>query len=130
MARFMKKEKKRGRSRGPEKQQVPSGGAGICCFVFFLPCFLPVAGTSITRVVFVIIRGRDTRGRDTKRRNRAAEPRACEKFTVRSSNEGFEYETAANRVRTAIYPCAICVNAAARWLRVFDAFGCELTHRR
>ena len=66
---------------------MPSGGSVFYSFVFFLSLslslshpFCPVDGTSITRVVFVIARGRDTEGKDTKRRNGGSESGACERW--------------------------------------------------
>lgn len=48
---------------------MPSGGSvSTLSFSSSHPLY-PVDGTSITRVVFVIARGRDTEGRDTERRN-------------------------------------------------------------
>lgn len=48
---------------------MPSGGSvSTLSFSSSHPLY-PVDGTSITRVVFVIARGRDTEGRDTERRD-------------------------------------------------------------
>lgn len=48
---------------------MPSGGSVSTLSFSFSHPFCSVDGTSITRVVFVIARGRDTEGKDTERRN-------------------------------------------------------------
>lgn len=61
--------RRREKSKGPEEQHVPSGGSVSTLSFSSSHPFRPVDGTSITRVVFVIARGRNTEGRDTERRN-------------------------------------------------------------
>lgn len=93
-----------------EKQQVPSEGGPVYLQLFrFLPCFLPVAGTSITRVVSVIIRGRDTRGRDTKKEKQCdgAGERAKDARFAAATRVSKGVWTAPNRVPAAKYSSAI-----------------------
>lgn len=95
---------------------MPSGGSVSTLSFSFDHPFCPVDGTSITRVVFVIARGRDTEGRDTERRNGdGSQERVKEKKISKARDLA-----ARIRVRTPEHPARFCVNVRAR-LRVFDA---------
>lgn len=66
--------------------------------------FCPVDGTSITRVVFVIARGRDTEGRDTERRNgNGSQERVKDEKKISKARD----LAARIRVRTYEHPSAI-----------------------
>lgn len=107
------KTKKREKSRDPEEQHVPSGGSVSTLSFSSSHPFCPVDGTSITRVVFVIARGRDTEGRDTERRNGdGSQERVKDGKKISKTRDA---DSRANK-----YPALFCVYVRAR-LRVSDA---------
>lgn len=83
---------------------MPSGGSVSTPSFSSSHTFCPVDGTSITRVVFVIARGRDTEGRDTERRAGNGSPGACERREGNFEGERPRPPRADSRAKRLEYP--------------------------